>query len=103
MCRIPYRGSISKKWCRLPTGRLSRLGPRALAGPQRVGLGPFREPVGVFPLHLEHAVGVVEKRLARAVEERLLPGRIAEPVLTPSAIADLCRKLRTKKAPIAAP
>src|SRR5215218_2665712 len=61
---------------RLPTGGLTRLGPGALAGSQRVGLGPFREPVGVFPLQLEHALGVVEQRLARAAEERLLTGRV---------------------------
>src|SRR5215211_8201513 len=61
---------------RLPTGGLPRLGPGALAGPQPVGLGPLREPVGIFTLQLEHALGMVEERLARAVEERLLTGRV---------------------------
>src|SRR6266498_2971436 len=61
---------------RLPAGRLPRLDPGALAGPQRVGLGPLREPAGVLLLQLQHAVGVIEERLARAVEERLLAGRV---------------------------
>src|SRR5215211_1747878 len=61
---------------RLPTGGLPRLGPGALVSPQPVGLGPLREPVGIFTLQLEHALGMVEERLARAVEERLLTGRV---------------------------
>ena len=63
-------------------GRLSRLGTRALASPQRVGLGSLREAVGVLPLQLEHALGVVEQRLARTMEERLLAGRVQVPKLT---------------------
>src|SRR5919107_6403538 len=62
---------------RSPTGSLlSCLGPGAPAGPQGVSLGPLWEPVGVLPLQLEHALGVVEERLTRAVEERLLAGRV---------------------------
>jgi hypothetical protein len=62
--------------CRSPAGRLSRLAPGALAGPQHVDSRPLREPVGILPLQLEHPLGVVEERLTRAVEERLLPSRV---------------------------
>ena len=68
--------------------RLSRLGTRALAGPQRIGLGSLREAVGVLPLQLEHALGVVEQRLARSMEERLLAGRVQVPKLTRLTDAD---------------
>src|SRR4030095_4289091 len=62
-------------------GRVARLGARALAGPQRIGLGSLREAIGVLPLQLEHALGVVEQRLARTMEERLLAGRVQVPKL----------------------
>jgi hypothetical protein len=61
---------------RRPARWLPRLDPGALARPQRVGLGPLREPAGVLALQLQHALGVVEQRLTRTVEERLLAGRV---------------------------
>src|SRR4029450_11499971 len=56
----------------LPAGRVPRLGPGALAGPQRISLVALREPVGVLALQLQHALGVVEERLTAAVKEGLL-------------------------------
>src|SRR5919204_4320761 len=74
--RLNRPGPGTWKRGRLPAGRLPRLDPGAPTGPQGVGLGPLREPVGVLALQLEHALGVVEQRLARAVEERLLAGGV---------------------------
>src|SRR6266542_416809 len=54
----------------------------ASAGPERVGLGLLWEPDGVLALQLQHALGVVQQRLARAVEERLLAGRVQIAELT---------------------
>jgi hypothetical protein len=60
------------------------------------------DPQHVLRRKQDPSVGTTSPRVWRPAP-LFLPGRIAEPVLTPSAIADLCRKSRTKKAPIAAP
>jgi tetratricopeptide (TPR) repeat protein len=81
--RIRWCLKPAGRWCDataggglLPVGWLPRLGPSAPTGPQGVGLGPLRKPVGVLALQLEHALSMVEERLAAAVEEGLLAGRV---------------------------